>query len=107
MPAPKVKKPEKKAKLSKTRSSAKATWQLQAAKAQLSEVIRRARTDGPQVITKQGKEEVVVLPVEQYKKLTEPSRQPKSLVQFFAESPLVGAELDLEREPDFGREIDL
>jgi antitoxin Phd len=89
------------------RSAATAKWQLQAAKAQFSEVIRRARTDGPQVITKQGKEEVVILPIEQYKKLTERAKQPQSLVQFFAESPLVGAGLDLERKPDFGRTVDL
>jgi hypothetical protein len=34
------------------------------------------------------------------KREREKSRQPISLVQFFRESPLVGAELDLEREPD-------
>jgi hypothetical protein len=28
----------------------------------------------------------------------EPSRQPKGIVQFFRESPLVGVDLDLERE---------
>jgi prevent-host-death family protein len=86
---------------------ATATWQLQAAKAQLSEVIRRARTDGPQVITKQGKEEVVILPFEQYKRLTERSKQPRSLVQFFAESPLAEAGLEFERTPDSGRPVEL
>jgi antitoxin Phd len=86
---------------------ATATWQLQAAKAQLSEVIRRARSDGPQVITKQGKEEVVILPFEQYKRLTERAKQPSSLVQFFAESPLAEAGLELERTPDSGRAVEL
>jgi antitoxin Phd len=98
---------ERKPRRSKTRSAASATWQLQAAKAQFSEVIRRALTDGPQVITKQGKEEVVILPIEQYKKLTERSKQPQSLAQFFSESPLRGAGLDLERKPDLGRTVDL
>lgn len=98
---------ERKPKRSKTRHPATATWQLQAAKAQFSEVIRRALTNGPQVITKQGKEEVVILPIEQYKKLTERSKQPQSLVRFFAESPLVEAGLDLERKPDYGRTVDL
>jgi Arc/MetJ-type ribon-helix-helix transcriptional regulator len=32
---------------------------------------------------------------------------PKSLVQFFRESPLVGLELDFERDQDPGREITL
>jgi antitoxin Phd len=98
---------KRKSKRSKAHKKATATWQLQAAKAQFSEVVRRARADGPQVITKQGKEEVVILPIEQYKKLTKRSNQPQSLVQFFAESPLVEAGLDLERKPDFGRTVDL
>jgi hypothetical protein len=41
-----------------------------------------------------GKEEVVVLLFEQYKELTARSKQPKGLVQFFAESPLADADLD-------------
>jgi hypothetical protein len=44
---------------------------------------------------------------EQYEQLVGRSRQPKSLVQFFRESPLVGVELDLERNKDEGREIEL
>ncbi len=35
------------------------------------------------------------------------SKQPQSLVQFFAQSPLAGVNLDLERIPDYGREIEL
>jgi hypothetical protein len=35
------------------------------------------------------------------------SHQPKNLVQFFRQSPLVGVELDLERDRDTGRDIDL
>jgi prevent-host-death family protein len=99
--------PKEKPNRTKTRNSETATWQLQAAKAQFSEVIRRARANGPQVITKQGKEEVVILPIEQYNRLTERAKQPQSLVQFFAESPLAGAGLDLKRKPDFGRAVDL
>ena len=83
------------------------TWQLQTAKAQFSELFRRARTDGPQYVTKSGKEAVVILPAEQFEKLTAPRRQPTSLVEFFRESPLVGSGIDFEREPDYGRDIDL
>lgn len=103
MPVPKKKKPKRVG----TRKQDSATWQLQAAKAHFSELVRRARANGPQTVTKQGKEEVVVLPIEQYKELTARSKQPKSLVQFFAESPLADADLDLERTPDYGREIEL
>lgn len=82
-------------------------WQLQTAKARFSELFRRARTEGPQVVTRQGKEQVVVLPAEQFAQLTKRIRQPKSLVRFFAESPLARITLDLTRDLDSGREINL
>lgn len=37
-----------------------ATWQLQTAKAKLSELLRKVREEGPQIITVRGKEEFVV-----------------------------------------------
>ena len=82
-------------------------WQLQTAKARFSELFRLARTEGPQLITRLGKDGVVMLPVEQFDQLVIRSRQPKSLVQFFRESPLVGLELDLERDKDTGRDVEL
>jgi antitoxin Phd len=82
-------------------------WQLQAAKARFSELFRRARDEGPQLITRQGKDGVVMLPVEQFDQLLARARQPRSLVQFFRESPLVGLELDFERDKDPGREVEL
>jgi len=82
-------------------------WQIQSAKALFSEVFRRARTEGPQRITRQGKESVVMMAEEQYDRLVGKSHQPKNLVQFFRQSPLVGVDLDLAREPDPGRDIDL
>jgi antitoxin Phd len=83
------------------------SWQIQTAKARLSEVFRRARTEGPQLITRQGKEGVVMISDEQYDQLVSRSHQPKSIVQFFRESPLVGVELNLERDKDEGRDIAL
>jgi len=44
---------------------------------------------------------------EENEKLVERSRQPKSVLQFFRESPLVGLELEFEREKDSEREIEL
>jgi prevent-host-death family protein len=82
-------------------------WQLQTAKARFSELFRKTRTEGPQLITRQGKEGVVMMPVEQFEQLAVRSRQPKSLVQFFRESPLVGLELDFERDKDTGRDVEL
>jgi prevent-host-death family protein len=82
-------------------------WQLQTAKARFSEVFRKARSEGPQWITRQGKEAVVVLPAQEYEKLKRRRKQHKSLVRFFAESPLAGSGIDLERQPDYGRPVDL
>lgn len=87
--------------------TARINWQVQSAKARFSEVFRLARTEGPQHITRQGKEGVVMISDEQYDRLVAKSRQPKSIVQFFRESPLVGVELDLERDKDTGRDIEL
>jgi prevent-host-death family protein len=80
-------------------------WRIQAAKARFSELFRLARTEEPQRITRQGKEGVVMISDEQYERLVVKSRQPKSLVQFFRESPLVGVQLGLARDKDSGRDI--
>jgi antitoxin Phd len=83
------------------------SWQLQTAKARFSEVFRRAHSEGPQRITRQGKDSVVMLAEEHYAQLVGKSHQPKSLVQFFRQSPLVGVDLDLVRDSDPGRDSDL
>src|ERR1700733_3772446 len=83
------------------------TWQLQAAKAQFSEVFRRARERAPQIVTRQGKEAVVVLALEEFERLTKRDKQPKSLSKFFAESPLAKVSIDLKRKSDYGRDVEL
>lgn len=92
---------------SRSLKAAQPSWQIQTAKARFSEVFRRARTEGPQRITRQGKEGVVMIADEQYEQLVGKSHQPKSIVQFFRESPLVGIDLDLERAKDEARDIEL
>ena len=83
----------------------KTRWQLQTAKARFSEVFRRARTEGPQLITRQGKEAVVMISDDQYNELIGTFHQPSSLLEFFRASPLVGLELDLNRDKEQSREI--
>jgi antitoxin Phd len=85
----------------------KTSWQLQDAKARFSDVFSRARSEGPQFITRRGKEAVVMMSEEQYQRLAGKARQPKSLVQFFRDSPLVGVELDLKRAKEEARDIEL
>jgi prevent-host-death family protein len=88
-------------------SSPKSRWQLQTAKAQFSEVFRRARSEGPQWVTRQNKEAVVILPAEEFQRLSARSRQPQSLVEFFRQSPLAKVKIDLRRKPDYGRKVKL
>ena len=69
-------------------------WSLQDAKNRFSEVINRALSDGQPVITRRGEEVVVVIARKEFARLQE-SRP--GLVQFFHESPLVGVDLNMER----------
>jgi antitoxin Phd len=91
----------------KSHAPAGSPWQLQTAKARFSEVFRLALASGPQLITRGGREAVVVLPAAQFNALLARSAQPKSLVEFFKRSPLAGLDLKLERDHDSGRDIDL
>lgn len=78
-------------------------WQIQHAKARLSELIERAREEGPQTITRHGAERAVVLSVEDYRALVE--RKPD-----FKAHLLGGPKVDdfsIERDPDTGRPVDL
>ncbi|MDA2919123.1 type II toxin-antitoxin system Phd/YefM family antitoxin [Desulfobacterota bacterium AH_259_B03_O07] len=70
-------------------------WQLQEAKNKFSEVVEEALKHGPQVVTKRGKETVIVLSYADYRKMT---LTQKKLSDFFRESPLVGIDLDLTRD---------
>jgi prevent-host-death family protein len=83
------------------------TWQLQQAKARFSELFRRARAEGPQRVTRHGKEAVVVVEAEEFDRLAGRARQPRSLAEFFARSPLKGSGIHLEREADYGRPVEL
>ena len=78
-------------------------WQVQAAKQRFSELVERARREGPQVVTKHGKEAVVVVSAEDYRRLTG-SRD--NLVEFLRAAPDLDL-LDLRRAADRGRELEL
>lgn len=44
-------------------------WHLQNAKARFSELVRRVRSDGPQHVTVHGRDEVVVMSAEEFRRL--------------------------------------
>jgi len=78
-------------------------WQLQAAKQRFSELVERARHEGPQVVTKHGKETVVVVSIEEYRRLR--GRDP-SLVEFIRSAPDFD-QLGIDRAEDGGRDVAL
>ena len=79
------------------------SWQLQTAKQRFSELVERARRDGPQVVTKHGKEAVVVVSAEEYRRLRGGG---PSLLEFIRAAPDFDV-LELERAGDRGRDVDM
>jgi antitoxin Phd len=79
-------------------------WQLQEAKNRFSSIVDKAQHEGPQIVTKHGKESVVVISVEDYQKMKKPKT---SLVKFLKESPLAGIPLDLKRDKTLPRDLEL
>ncbi len=79
-------------------------WKLQDAKSRFSELFDRALTEGAQVVSRRGKQKVVVIAKDEYDRLTRPR---ESLSQFFLNSPLAGSELNLERSQDAPRSVEI
>ena len=80
------------------------TWKLQDAKNRFSEVVNRAESDGPQIVTRRGQEAAVVMSMEDYRRLIQPD---VDLVEFLRTSPLGGIELEVERSKEPSRIVDL
>ena len=79
-------------------------WKLEDAKARFSEVVRRARSEGPQRVTVRGREAVVVISTEELERLL-PREKRQPFVEFMESLYVDG--LDLAREPDRGRDVEL
>ena len=69
-------------------------WTVAEAKAKFSAVIDQAQAKGPQTITRNGRQAVVVVAAAEWERK---SRRNGSLVDFFAVSPLRGSNLRLKR----------
>jgi prevent-host-death family protein len=61
---PKTSKPRR-----RTRDRRPGRWLLQDAKARFSELVRRVRSEGPQHVTVHGRDEVVVIAAEEFRRL--------------------------------------
>lgn len=79
-------------------------WQLQAAKARLSEVLRASRESGPQEITLRGSGVAVVVAKEDFERMTS---KKGSFAEFMRRSPLAGAALRTRRDRSAVRRVKL
>jgi antitoxin Phd len=82
-----------------------AAWKLEDAKARFSEVVRRARIEGPQRVTVRGKDAIVVIAAEALDKLLPTVKPPPNLVAFL--QGLGIGDIDIAREHDTGRDVAL
>lgn len=88
------------------------SWQVQEAKQHFSELVHRAQTEGPQVVTRHGREAVVIIEFSEYRHLIEPGRA--DFRDFLLSSPSLNDEaaevfdeIAAERAAEVPREIDL
>jgi len=82
-------------------------WQLSDAKAHLSDLVRRAREEGPQRITVYGEDAVIVVSAAQFAQMLTPSSPRRSLHALLAESPLRELEFAPEGERSPVRDVGL
>jgi prevent-host-death family protein len=79
-------------------------WTVADAKARLSELIDRAASEGPQTITRRGRNAAVVVSAEEWERRTQ---RRGNLVEFFARSPLRGSGVKIERFKGRLRKVEL
>jgi prevent-host-death family protein len=69
-------------------------WSVAEAKARLSELLDHAVSDGPQAITRRGREVAIVVSTEEWHRK---SSRSGSLAEFLAKSPLRDSGIEVER----------
>lgn len=79
------------------------TWQIKDARANFSTLVDKAISEGPQIVTRNGKTMVVIVSADEWERRR---RLDGDLVEFFAGSPLREEGLAIERAIDHPREIE-
>ena len=80
------------------------TWTVAEAKAKFSEVIDKAKSDGPQTVTRNGRTAVVIVAAEEWERKT---KRKGNLAEFLAASPLRGSGIKVRRLSGGLRRVDL
>jgi prevent-host-death family protein len=103
IPSSKTSKASGKARVTKPRSG---FWVLQDAKARFSELVRKVRSEGPQHVTVHGRDEVVVVSAEEFRRLQgRPTGQ--ALIAAMQASPYREIDLEPTREAMPVRDVSL
>lgn len=76
-------------------------WSLQDAKARFSEVVRRSLDQGPQHVTRNGEDTVVVVSAAEFARVT--ASPATAIAEMLARSPLAAVDLEVERPKESGR----
>jgi prevent-host-death family protein len=88
-----------------------AHWQVQEAKQRFSALLRAVEREGSQLITRHGEVIAVMLPVEEYRRLTEPTPDFKEHLKAFpkmeVDEPDIWDEILAARKLDVDRPVDL
>ncbi len=104
--------------MSKSKSSASKTgrgrptkgrsgyWLLQDAKARFSELVRKVRTEGPQHVTVHGRDEVVVIAADEFRRL-KGGATGQALIDALQASPHRDIEIEPRRGPQPVRDVSL
>lgn len=82
----------------------KSIWKLQDAKSHFSKLVENALKIGPQYVTRRGVDAVVIVSVKDFEALT--STKP-SFKEFLLSCPKIDQELDLTRNKDLPRSIEI
>ena len=95
-----------KASNSRARKTRAGYWLLQDAKARFSELVRKVRSEGPQHVTVHGRDEVVVIAAEEFRRLTG-SATGEALIEAMQASPFQEIDLESGRGPMPVRDVRL
>jgi prevent-host-death family protein len=81
-------------------------WVLQDAKARFSELVRRVRSEGPQHVTVHGRDEVVVVAAEEFRRMRG-EQTGAALIEAMQASPYREIDFEPQRFPMPVRDVDL
>jgi prevent-host-death family protein len=90
----------------RSRNAKSGQWRLQDAKARFSELVRRVHSEGPQRVTVHGRDEVVIISADEFRRLKgDPTGE--ALIAAMQASPHREFDIELKRTPMPVREVSL